>query len=305
MKIHILGAESLGVRGLCCSVEAGGRKILIDPGVALGYVRNGRLPHPAQVAVGEAVRAQITDAWACATDIVFSHFHGDHVPLVGANPYQLDAHAVAHRNPGVRIWTKPRESLSPTEKRRLASLEDLLEADWKIGIEKEGPMTFSPPVPHGEKADVFETVMMTKIRDNAVFVHASDIQLLDDTAVSLVLQWEPDILLAGGPPLYLQHLGKDKKNRGWENALKLATAVDRLILDHHLLRSWDGLEWLGRLSTASGREVLCAADFMGRQRLLLEADRGRLYEEMPPPPSWHEHYAAGTATTQGFRKFIS
>jgi hypothetical protein len=255
--------------------------------------------------VGEAVRSQITEAWAGATDIVFSHFHGDHVPLVGANPYQLDAHAVAQRNPGVRIWTKPRESLSPTEKRRLASLEERLDADWKIGAQKGGPMTFSAPVPHGEKADVFETVMMTKIRDKAVFVHASDIQLLDDAAVSLILGWKPDIVLAGGPPLYLQHLGKDQKNRAWTNALRLATAVDQLILDHHLLRSWDGLDWLERLSTASGHEVVCAADFMGRPRLLLEADRGRLYEEMPPPLSWHEHYAAGTATTQGFRKFIS
>jgi len=305
MKIHILGAESLGVRGLCCYVEAGGRKILIDPGVALGYVRNGRLPHPAQVAVGEAVRTQITDAWADATDIVFSHFHGDHVPLVEANPYQLDAHAVARRNPGVRIWTKPRESLSPTERKRFDSLEQRLVADWRIGAPKGGPMTFSPPLPHGEKAAVFETVMMTKIRDKAVFVHASDIQLLDDDAVSLILRWEPDILLAGGPPLYLERLGKEQKRRAWENALRLATAVDRLILDHHLLRSWEGLEWLDRLSTASGREVVCAADFMGRPRLLLEADRSRLYEEMPPPLSWHEHYAAGRATTEGFRKFIS
>ena len=305
MKIDILGAESLGVRGLCCVVEAGGREILIDPGIALGFLRNGLLPHPAQVAVDEAIRTRIGEAWTRATDIVFSHFHGDHVPLVGANPYQLDAHAVADRNPRVRIWTKPPGSLSPTEQKRAASLEEVLHADWKIGVENDGPMTFSRPVPHGEKADLCETVMMTKIRDKAVFVHASDIQLLDDDAISVVLQWKPDILLAGGPPLYLRHLREDQRNRAWRNALRLATAVDRLILDHHLLRSREGLEWLRRLSTASGREILCAADFMGKPRLLLEADRGRLYREMPPPFAWHEDYAAGAATTHGFRKYIA
>jgi len=56
VHIDILGAESLGVRGLCCVVEAKGRKIVIDPGLALGYQREGLLPHPAQVAVGERIR---------------------------------------------------------------------------------------------------------------------------------------------------------------------------------------------------------------------------------------------------------
>ena len=85
MRIEILGTESLGVRGLSCVVEAGERKIVIDPGVALGYNRHGLLPHPLQVAVGEVVRQKIIRAMADATDIVFSHFHGDHVPLVDAN----------------------------------------------------------------------------------------------------------------------------------------------------------------------------------------------------------------------------
>lgn len=51
MHIQILGAESLGVRGLSCVVEVKG-KIVIDPGLALGYQRYRLPPHPAQVAVG-------------------------------------------------------------------------------------------------------------------------------------------------------------------------------------------------------------------------------------------------------------
>ncbi len=39
MKIEIIGAESLGVRGLCCLVTAAERKILIDPGMAPGVCR--------------------------------------------------------------------------------------------------------------------------------------------------------------------------------------------------------------------------------------------------------------------------
>ena len=50
MHIDILATESLGVRGLCCAVTTLKRHIVIDPGLALGYRRNGRLPHPRQVA---------------------------------------------------------------------------------------------------------------------------------------------------------------------------------------------------------------------------------------------------------------
>ncbi len=304
MHIDILGAESLGVRGLCCFIEAGDRRILIDPGIALGYIRNGLSPHPAQVAVDEALRARIVEAWGRATDIVFSHLHGDHVPLVHANPYQLDTGAVATLNPGVRIWTGAPDALSPTERNRLVSLSGVLDADWRMGEGGEGPLTFSLAVPHGEDSGRSEKVVMTRIRHKGVFVHASDIQLLSDDPVTLILDWHPDIVLAGGPPLYLSHVSEGQRKRAWENALRLATAVDCLILDHHLLRNREGLAWLRGLSRASGREILCSADFMGRPRLLLEADRRRLYEEMPPPPGWHEDYAAGRATTRDFRRFL-
>ncbi|NIA19462.1 MAG: hypothetical protein GWP07_03380, partial [Xanthomonadaceae bacterium] len=52
MGIEIIGTESLGVRGMCCLVTAGKRRILIDPGVALGYRRHGLPPHPYQVKTG-------------------------------------------------------------------------------------------------------------------------------------------------------------------------------------------------------------------------------------------------------------
>lgn len=304
MQIEIIGAESLGVRGLCCVVEAGTRRILIDPGIALGYVRDGLPPHPAQVAVDEAIKDQIKKAWKLATDIVFSHYHGDHVPLLDANPYQLGLSEVAALNPGVRIWAKGPECLSAKELNRLSSLKDALDGKWEEGGLGHGAFIFSMPVPHGEKKEPGETVMMTRIEDDTVFVHASDIQLLDDDTANLILQWEPDILLAGGPPLYLQRLSSEQRHRAWKNGLRLANAAGTLILDHHLLRNEEGLEWLRRLSLKTGRKVLCAADFMGKPRLLLEAKRKALYEEMPVHPDWHQDYAEGKTTTKGFRKFV-
>jgi predicted metallo-beta-lactamase superfamily hydrolase len=307
MFINILGTESLGVRGLCCVVETDDRKIVIDPGLALGYQRNGLLPHPAQVAVGEQVRQRIVAALENATDVVMSHFHGDHVPLPDANPYQLQAQAVATLFRTSRLWAKGTEGLSSNMVHRRAALGEVLEREIP-NAEGQGDsvLAFSPPMPHGIPNRRLGTVMMTRIEgEGVVFVHSSDIQLLDDRAVSLLLDWRPDIALVGGPPLYLSRLSSGERATAWANAKRLARHVDTLILDHHLLRSEEGLLWLERLSSEIGRQVICAADFMGQPRCLLEARRLQLYKEMPVPDGWHEAYARGEDLTRGYVRLLT
>jgi len=301
MNIEILGTESLGVRGLCCFVRTGNQKILIDPGIALGYTRYGLLPHPLQVAVDERIQKSIRKAWSEATDIVISHFHGDHIPLADANPYQFDIKKVTGLNTQVRIWTKDPSHLSPVEKKRAESLSIILKKELISAEGKgRGGMVFSKPVPHGVAEANSITVMMTKIEEEGIFVHASDIQLLNDEAISQILSWKPDIVIAGGPPLYLYRLSENQIRRAWNNAKRLSGKVDTLILDHHLIRSYKGLQWLKRLSSETGKRVMCGADFMRKPRMLLEAKRQRLYKDLPVPEGWHEAYAKGKVTSEDY-----
>lgn len=297
MKIEIVCAESLGVRGLCCFVTTKKQKIVIDPGIALGYTRYKLLPHPLQVAVDEKIQKKIIKAWSEATDIVISHFHGDHIPLVNANPYQLNIEKVAGINPKAKIWAKLSQ-LSPTEKKRAESLSHVLNTN-PIPAEKieHQVLRFSKAVPHGKPDNNLETVMMTKIEEDCIFVHASDIQLLNDESVSQIVSWRPDIVIASGPPLYLFKLTKDQIRKAWYNASRLSEKVDTLILDHHLLRDDIGIRWLSKLSSKSDKNILCGADFMNRPRMLLEARRKDLYEQMPVPEDWHEAYGQGNVTT--------
>jgi predicted metallo-beta-lactamase superfamily hydrolase len=306
MHIRIIGAESLGVRGLCCIVDVKDRRIVIDPGVALGYRRFGLLPHPAQVAVGEQVRRSILKALTDATDVVLSHFHGDHVPLPEANPYQLKAQEVVPLCRTARFWAKGSQGLSEAMACRRDALGKMLDRDLPNAEGQiHGPIQFSAPVPHGEPKSNLGAVMMTRIEDgDAVFVHASDIQLLGGEAVSLILAWRPDIVLVGGPPLYLPRLSLEQRERAWENALRLARAVHTLILDHHLLRSEEGLSWLERLASQTSHEVICAALFMEHPLRLLEAWRVRLYEEMPIPEGWHQAYAQSHADTSLYQGYV-
>ncbi len=307
MQIEILGSESLGVRGLSCVVRVGDRTIVIDPGLALGYQRHGLLPHPAQVAVGERVRRRILAALREATDVVMSHFHGDHIPLPDANPYQLDADRVKSLCRDLRFWTKGPDGLSRNMLERRDALAKILQRELpNTEGQSDGPLAFSPAVPHGERRSRLGKVMMTRITgDRSVFVHGSDIQLLDAQAVEWILSWHPDILLVSGPPIYHRWFSSKQGEVVWRHAERLAQAVGTLILDHHLLRCEEGARWLSRLSSRAGRKVLCAADFMGCPRRLLEAHRTRLYKRMPVPDGWHEAYARGEVDTRPYREGTS
>jgi len=302
MDIEIIGTESLGVRGLCCFVKTKKRRILIDPGIALGYTRYGLLPHPFQVRVDEKIQKTIVEQWSIATDVVISHFHGDHVPLEDANPYQLNIKKLIGLNSDVRIWSKSLQYLSKLERKRALSLSSILKKNL-INAEnkKSGVISFSDPLPHGDST---VKVMMTRIEENGVFVHASDIQLLDDKAISKILEWKPDILFAGCPPLYLSNrLSRNQIENAWANAKLLSEKVNVLILDHHLMRSYDGIKWLKRLSYETGKRIMCGADFMKKPRMLLEAKRKKLYKAMPVPHDWHENYAKGKVNINDYSKF--
>lgn len=300
MEVEILGTESLGVRGLSCFVRAKNRRILIDPGIALGYFRYGFLPHPLQVAVDERIQDEIIKRWSISTDIVISHFDGDHVPLADANPYQLDVNRLVRLNRNARLWVKDFKDLSPLEKKRedvisrILGLE-LIQAEGK----SDGVLEFSRPVPHGFSS-TRKSVMMTKVEDgDTVLVHASDVQLLNKESIEQIITWNPDVVFIDGPPLYRERR-EGRYEIAWHNALKLSSHVKLLIIDHHLLRCEEGELWLDRLSSKTKNDVICAADFMKRPRTMLEAWRKQLYKEIPVPEGWHSAYAEGTAKAGGY-----
>jgi len=295
MQIEILGAESLGVRGLCTVVRTKDRKVVIDPGVALGFNRHGLMPHPVQVIASERTRRLIEKALENATDIVISHYHGDHIPLVDANPYQLSVERVAKLCQRPRFWTKGTKDISYNQAHRASALASSLGRTLPNaeGM-KDGPLAFSLPVPHGERWGRGGSVIMTRVEeDGEVFVHASDIQMLSDESIGKIVAWQPNIVLASGPPIYLPSLTLQEQEGALSRTLRLAKRVNTLILDHHLMRSKKGERWLDYVSSVTGNKVVCAADFMRLRRNLLEAERVLWYRKLPVPDGWHKAYAHG------------
>lgn len=300
MRIEILGTESLGVRGLCCIVHTHDRHIVIDPGVALGYQRAGLLPHPIQVAAGEDVRNKIIKNLKNATDVVISHFHGDHIPLENANPYQLSLQSVADLLQSPRLWVKGIDGEKPHIADRRNKLLIAFEIPSPCDNQTHGMLSFSKTMPHGLPHLSMGTVMMTRIEDgHDVFVHASDIQLLSDEPLSKILDWQPTVLLVSGPPLY-RHLSENDIGEVYRRVESLTEKVPVCIIDHHLLRCRSGVQWLDELKTKTHGRILCAADFMNKKRRFLEANRSLLYDMFPIPTNWHESYKQKTVTTSEF-----
>jgi predicted metallo-beta-lactamase superfamily hydrolase len=295
MQVEIIGAESLGVRGLCCVVRTKDRKVVIDPGVALGFSRHGLMPHPVQVIASERTRTLIEKALEDATDVVISHYHGDHTPLVDANPYQLSVERVAGFCMRLVFRTKGVQDISFNQANRARALAERLGRILPNaeGL-KDGPLTFSLPVPHGKRDGRGGSLMMTRVEeDKKVFVHASDIQMLNDEAIEQILDWQPDIVLASGPPVYLPGLTSQEQEEALRRTLYLAEKVDTLVLDHHLMRSKKGERWLDNASSLASHNIICAADFMRVRRNLLEAERLLWYRQLPVPEGWHQAYARG------------
>ncbi|WP_410509932.1 hypothetical protein RSJ42_07340 [Methanosarcina hadiensis] len=302
MQIEILGCESFGARSLACAVKTRERKILIDPGVALARLRYGLLPHPVEVAAAFRIRRKILAEFEGATDIVVSHYHGDHMPMKAEDPYQLPVEALPPLK-GIRFWCKGPEKISGLSARRREEFSRFLGYTLPASEgASSGNISFSAPAPHGTRNKGFGTVMMTRISEgDEVFVHSSDIQLLDRETVMEILSWNPTVVFASGPPLYLSHHVPEASKEASENALLLAENVETLILDHHLLRSFEGYRWLKELAGKVENTVLSAAEFMGKEPELLEAQRKILYDKVPVPMDWHEAYAKGEA---GFEEYL-
>jgi predicted metallo-beta-lactamase superfamily hydrolase len=150
-------------------------------------------------------------------------------------------------------------------------------------------LKFSAPIYHGEKTSGLGWVLMLSIISNdEKVVYAPDVQgpMLDET-VRVILAEKPDLLILGGPPLYLQgfKVSETLISLGLENIARLAAQLPLIVVDHHLLRSSD---WKGSLKKAfkaaeeSGNKLVTAAEFAASENTLLESMRQKLYDEEPP-----------------------
>jgi predicted metallo-beta-lactamase superfamily hydrolase len=101
-----------------------------------------------------------------------------------------------------------------------------------------------------------------------------------------ILNENPSVIIVGGPPAYLTGLVDEESIQiGLQNLVEIVQNVLTTVLEHHLLRQEDWRETakpVFEAAVAAKHSVLTAAEFLGKENVLLESKRKQLYETDPP-----------------------
>ncbi len=285
MRVTPLAADSMGTRSMATLVEAGGWKILIDPGVALGPKRYGLPPHPKELERKEDHWKRVKEAAKDAQILVITHYHHDHY-----HPHEMEIYR------GKTLIIKdPKSHINRNQaKRAKAFLQNLGETTRGVMVgdgrafNLEGvDLVFSPPVPHGKSSRLGCVIQVAVHHGGETFLFTSDVQgpLLPQQQ-GFILDMDPSVLYVDGPMTYMMgtRFSKEDLEAALKNLLEIlsSTRVDVMILDHHLTRDRHYIEAITPvvgLGRELGKRVVSAAGYLDLEDDLLEARRRELYKE--------------------------
>lgn len=301
IKFEFAGAESLGVRSLATFVKTPDVKVLVDAGASLG-MRSYLLPHPLEYRALKESKDRIVRYAQKADCITISHYHFDHYiatwkevdAIWSWSSYEQAKDVYGNKT----IYAKAfRKNINISQRKRgylfgkIAAdfCKEIVYADdveYNFG---DTAITFSPPLHHGDDSSLLGYVLGTLIsHDGQKFLHCADIQgPSSEKTLNFILKIKPDFLVLSGPPMYLSgiKIEPDIIQAGLRNLGKIVKNIKHTIVDHHLLRSEEGLNVIKELKAAAeknGNSVSSIAEFMGKDNNILEAKRKKLYDENPP-----------------------
>ena len=285
-----LADESTGVRSMCLYVETPDVRILLDPGVSLAPRRFGLYPHPLEFRAVKEARERIVEYARRADVVTASHYHFDHITPGFASWYEWLPEPDSYRKvyEGKVVLAKDVEkAINHSQKmrgfafrRNLEGVADeLVYADGRRFEFGSTVVEASPPLPHGPEGTKLGWVVAFSIAYRGIRVlFAPDVQgPVSDFALQYILEARPAVLVVGGPPTYLagSKVRREQVERGLANLSLLKQQVECLVVSHHLLRDEN---WRERV----GGGVLTYSSIAGREEMLLEARRKRLYAEEEP-----------------------
>ena len=289
----------MGVRSMCTLVGTRDVTILLDAGVALGP-RFRLLPHPREFIARYKARERITDAAGKAQVVTISHYHNDHHTPNYLDPVWLGSSPELSQRTYARkiVLVKDYRSNVNTAQRRRGWMFKQAAEKWAARFEVadgksfefgETRVRFPPPVPHGEAESELGWVLLCIVeRSGEKILFAPDVQgPVAEKTLKIILDERPDLLVMGGPPTYLQgfRIGEEFFQTSLRNMEKIAQHVEKVVIDHHLLRDegWHRfLEPVRTLAEKLGHRVLTAADILGIEPEPLECNRRELYEKEIP-----------------------
>lgn len=284
---------------MCTMVRTRDVTVLLDAGVALGP-RFRLMPHPLEYRALNEARERITRVAGEATVVTISHYHNDHHTPNFTDPVWLaSSPEVSERTyRGKTVLVKDYRKKINTAQRRRGWMFKQAAEKWTEKLEAADgsnyhfgrtTIRFPAPVPHGEDESGLGWVLLAVVeRSGEKFVFAPDVQgPIDAETVRLIRDEKPDMLIMGGPPTYLR--GFKVRDEFFQTALqnmeKLASEIETLVIDHHVLRDegwYDFLKPVRDTAERQGHQVLTAAELLKQECRPLEYRRKELYDLEKP-----------------------
>ncbi|MEM5820808.1 MAG: MBL fold metallo-hydrolase [Candidatus Aenigmatarchaeota archaeon] len=279
MEIYPISFDSLGTRSMATFVKTN-VNIFIDPYAALAPRRYGLFPHETEFNMLNFYLNIIYKLGKFSEYVIITHYHYDHHPRPNDNNF---FESFKNSKFLIKDFSKEHRSAKIRGKLFIKNLEKYgIEYEYvdgeeiKIGKTK---LIFSEPVWHGEinsKVGRVITLLIKHKKQKMFF--GSDAQfLIDEKALSFVLDNRPNFLIIDGFPTILE--GYKVSSKSFEVGLKHMKVVieeinfDKMIVDHHLLRDKEFKKKFPYYS----EKIITAAEFYGLQNLQLEAYRKELY----------------------------
>ena len=300
-KITPLAAESLGVRSMCTLLETPDVTILLDAGISLCPYRFGLPPHPVEFQTINKLRKKIVEAADKAEIVTISHYHFDHhtpsfedwvvnwteAKETAQQIYQ--GKKVLMKNPREKINASQRERAWIFQKTGGKYAKKLEWADGKAFPFGSTLLRFSESVVHGSENAMLGWVIMAIIDHGGErFIFAPDVQgPMSKHTLELILEAKSDLIMLGGPPLYLagSRVDINRINEGLHNLECIVEAVPTVIVEHHALRdeAWkQKATSIYQRAQAIDHKVMTAAEYIDNENFFLESKRKHLYDDFPP-----------------------
>ncbi len=283
MNIIPIAADSLGTRSMATFVETGDCRICIDPAVSLAPRRYGLPPHPIEYKRMEEHWENIKKYARKADVLIVTHYHYDHHDPNFPDLYESKTVLIKH----------PKENINRSQLGRAAFFlkqvegipEKLEFADRKEFMFGNTNIQFSDAVFHGTGKLLGYVVEVCIREGKESFVFTSDVEGPNTKEqTDFVIKAKPNIVYLDGPLSYMlgYRYSQDSLAMAVENMQRILreTEVEKLIIDHHLLRD---LKWKEKIAAVleTGKKVLTAAEFLGIENELLEAKRRELFKKYP------------------------